>query len=406
MTAKRIWLNIILVAQGLVLLVGGITTAQEGGPPTGQEVPFGQDVPPQQAQEDGSQQLFVIPTQEADASNSISALGSVEANQVASLQFQTAGTVMGVYAEVGDMIQAGEVIADLNADDTWSSYNQAVLNLESANIAMNDLMQPASDDDIRIAQANIVSAQAAYSDAANSVTQEQIDNAQLKYDQALVQLAALNEARTHMSGTDEEITIQEAKIGAAGFDAEIARLQLEDLQTPDSASSWSASLRIKQAQLELEQLQEGPTQTEITSAQIAIERAQAAITDAQTELKQTQLIAPISGYVTAVNISAGQSISTGTVAIEISDLSTLRITVPVNELDIDQITEGMSATIQLDALTDLTIPGTVEHIGWISETSSDGIVTFDVEVALNTTDPRVRIGMTGEVTIETGSENS
>ena len=404
MTAKRTWLTIILIVQGFVLLVGSVTAAQEVGPPPGENAPFGQDVPPQPGQDDTGQQLFVIPTQEA--STSVSALGSVEANQVASLSFQTAGTVKGIYAEVGDYIQAGEVIADLNADDAWSTYNQAVLNLESANLAMSDLMEPASEDDIKVAQANIASAQAAYSSTANSVTQEQIDNAQLKYDQAVAQLNALNEARTHMSGTDAEITIQEAKIGAASFNAEIARLQLEELQTPNSSSLWSASLRIKQAQLQLEQLQEGPTQSEITSAQIAIERAQAAVTNAQTALEQTQLIAPISGYITAINISAGQSITSATVAIEISDLSTLRITVPVNELDISKITEGMPATIQLDALPTLDIPGTVEHVGWISETSSDGIVTFDVEVVLNTTDSRVRIGMTGEVTIETGSASS
>ena len=95
-----------------------------------------------------------------------------------------------------------------------------------------------------------------------------------------------------------------------------------------------------------------------------------------------------------------------TIAIEISDLSLLRMTVPVNELDIDQISEGMDAIISLDALPDLDIPGQVEHIGWISATSSDGIVTYDVQVVVNTDDAQVRIGMTGEVTIETGSTNS
>ncbi len=61
---------------------------------------------------------------------------------------------------------------------------------------------------------------------------------------------------------------------------------------------------------------------------------------------------------------------------------------------------------RLDALPDLDIPGQVEHVGWISATSSDGIVTYDVQVVVNTDDAQVRIGMTGEVTIETGSTNS
>jgi hypothetical protein len=52
------------------------------------------------------------------------------------------------------------------------------------------------------------------------------------------------------------------------------------------------------------------------------------------------------------------------------------------------------------------IPGQVEHVGWVSATSDDGIVTYDVQVLMNTDDAQVRIGMTGEVTIETGNTNS
>jgi multidrug resistance efflux pump len=105
----------------------------------------------------------------------------VEANTVANLQFQTAGTVAGVYAQVSDYVNAGEVLADLKADDAWTTYNQAQLNLESANLAMDELMQPPSEDDLKVAKANVASAQAGYSDTANAVTQTQLDNAQMKY---------------------------------------------------------------------------------------------------------------------------------------------------------------------------------------------------------------------------------
>ncbi len=137
-----------------------------------------------------------------------------------------------------------------------------------------------------------------------------------------------------------------------------------------------------------------------------VDRAQTAVMSAQTALEQIQLVTPISGYVTAVNISSDEATAPGTAAIVVSDSSSLHMTVPINELDIGKISEGMDAAISLDALPDLAIPGKVEHVGWLSTTSSDGIVTYDVQVVLNTTDPRVRIGMTGQVTIETGSTNS
>jgi HlyD family secretion protein len=82
------------------------------------------------------------------------------------------------------------------------------------------------------------------------------------------------------------------------------------------------------------------------------------------------------------------------------------MTVPVNELDVGRVAIGQNATIQLDALTGVNIPGKVENVGWLSATSSDGIVTYDVLVTLDTTDPHVRLGMTGEVAIDTGSSSS
>lgn len=404
MTLKRpIFITVILLV--LLSLAGGITYAQDGSPPTGGDFPpIEGDFPPIDSGAPGQFPADMLP--ETTTDSSISALGSIEPNQIASLQFQTSGTVSGIYVEVGNYIEAGEVVADLESDDAWNTYHEAVLNLENATIAMDELMQPPSEDDLAVARANIASAQASYSSTANSTTDAQIESAQLNYDKALLQLQALEDARRHMDGTDEEITLAEAEIGAAAFSAEIARLQLEELQTPNSSALWSAGIRIQQAELELEQLQEGPTQAEVESAQLSIDRAQASVLNAQTALQQIQLIAPISGYVTAVNIVTGDAVTATTIAIEISDLSLLRMTVPVNELDIDQVSEGMDAIISLDALPDLDIPGQVEHVGWISATSTDGIVTYDVRVIVNTTDAQVRIGMTGEVTIETGITNS
>lgn len=397
MIVKRFVLILPMLALGLVLLVTNLKAAPVDNVVAQQATPTSQ---PSELQQ------IPFPTAVTEASTTLSALGSVEADRVASLQFQTSRTVKGVYVQVGDTIQAGEVVADLDDSDAWQNYHQAMLNLESAQLSLAELNEPPSEQDLRVAQANLASAQAAYSSAANPVSAEQLASAQASYDNAVLQQQALETARRHMNGNDNEIAQAEAQIGAASFNTEIARLQLEELQTTDSSSAWSASIRIKQAQLQLQQLQQGPTASELASAQLNIDRAQASVENAQTALKQVQLIAPISGTVTAVNIASGGAASPGKAAVEISDLSRLRMTVPINELDIDKVKEGMKATIQLDALAGVDIPGTVEQVGWIASTSSDGIVTYAVVVVLNTDDERVRIGMTGEVTIETGSANS
>ncbi len=337
--------------------------------------------------------------------STISALGSVEANSVGELYFQTSGTVAEVYTQVGDTVQAGEVLADLDASSLWNTYNQALLNLENAQISMDELLAPPTNSELAVARANVTSAQAAYSSAANSTSDDQVAQLQIKYQQAQDQLTALQTARANMNGTEEEISLQEAKIGAQSMNVEIARLQLEAAQTTDSSSLWSASVRIQQAQLQLDDLLAGASQSEIDSAQLTIDRAQASVTDAQTALLRTQLIASNSSTVTAVNVEAGDSVNTGMAVMVISDTSKLQMTVPVNELDIGKVAVGQQAAIQLDALSNLDIPGVVDNVGWSSSTSSDGIVTYAVRVVLDVNDSRVRVGMTGEVTIITGSES-
>ncbi|MBX3086098.1 MAG: biotin/lipoyl-binding protein, partial [Anaerolineae bacterium] len=266
----------------------------------------------------------------ASSASGISALGSVEAATVVSTHFQTSGTVQNVYVQLGDYVQAGEVIADLDGTDLWNTYHQAVLNVEKAQLTLDALYEPPTEDELKSAKAKIASAQANYSSIANSVSSADVQSAQLSYDQAQQRLDGLKQARANMGGTDNEIALQDAKIGEASFNAEIARLQLVAKQTPNSASLWQASVSIQQAQLNLAKLQAGPTQAEIDNAQISLQMAQANLTDAQTALRHIQLFAPRAGTITAVNISARDSVAMSVAAIEISDLTQLRITVPIN----------------------------------------------------------------------------
>jgi HlyD family secretion protein len=330
----------------------------------------------------------------------ISGLGQVEANAVADLSFRVSGQVSEILVKEGDTVQAGEVLAKLDPSDAQISYHQAELNLENAQISLQDLSKPPSDDDIKVAKANLASAQASYSSSQPSA--QDLASAELKYKQAQDNYNAQQAARAHMGGTPDQITMQDAKVGQASFNMEIARLQLDSLQHPNNASAWSASLRIQQAELQLKQLEAGPSQQQIDSATIAVEKAQAALQDAQTTIDRLQLVAPISGVVTNVPLKVGDNVTPTIVVLEITDASQLWLTTPINELDVSSLHEGMPATIHLDALAGVDIPAEVNRISWLSTVNSDGITTYDTRLALKLNDPRIRIGMTGEAVIPVG----
>jgi HlyD family secretion protein len=175
-------------------------------------------------------------------------------------------------------------------------------------------------------------------------------------------------------------------------------LQLESLRGGNSGALNAAYARVVQLQRELEQVQAGPTQGQVGQADIAIRQAQAQVDQAAAALSKKSLVAPLDGLVTAVNVELGSLGTPALPAVEITDLSPLRVTVQVDEVDIRQIREGMTARIEVDALPGVAMAGVIERIALVG-TNNNGIISYDVQIRLDSVDPRVRPGMTAEATV-------
>jgi multidrug efflux pump subunit AcrA (membrane-fusion protein) len=72
--------------------------------------------------------------------------------------------------------------------------------------------------------------------------------------------------------------------------------------------------------------------------------------------------------------------------------------VSVAEANIGQIHVGQSATVSIDAITDLELAAKVTSIS-VLPTSSSGVVSYDVTLELTQSDGRVRPGMSASATI-------
>lgn len=334
--------------------------------------------------------------------SSIAILGSIEAAETASLTFLTPGTIAELLVQEGDYVEAGTVIARLDPENAQIAYDQAVYNLELARLDLQDQQAPPDEADLENARLSILSAQSAYTDAANSVSDSTLQSAQMRYEQAQATYDLAVQKRANMNASEQETALQDAAVGAASFNLEIARLQLQELQTPNNANLWSAGARIQIAQLEYDQLLAGPTEAQLTSAQIAVSSAEARVADAQLALQRLELDAPFSGVITSLSVDVDANVTPATVVAQLTDLSQLLLKAPLHELDLDQVSVGAPATIVLDALPDETFSATVQRIAWIGA-ESDGIVQYDIWLALDSADARVRLGMTGEANIDVSS---
>lgn len=152
-------------------------------------------------------------------------------------------------------------------------------------------------------------------------------------------------------------------------------------------------------------------QNSVTSAQNRVSMDQLSITDAQNQLNtanqqlsKAAVTAPIGGIITAVNNTNGDSVSPNKAVVSIVDMSSLKIKVQVDELDIEKVKIGQKSQILFDAIKDKTYDGTVETIS-PTGTTSNNVTTYDVVVDI--TDPTgVKIGMNANVTIQVDSKDN
>ena len=103
--------------------------------------------------------------------------------------------------------------------------------------------------------------------------------------------------------------------------------------------------------------------------------------DAQSARDVSPVIAaPVSGAVSAVYAASGAQVYRGALLCEIADLSTLELSVEVDELDIDRVKIGDVLSFTLDAYAGQTFSGAVTEIRPIGSARQNATY-FDVRVA-------------------------
>ncbi len=90
-----------------------------------------------------------------DVEVTVTAIGTVEADQVTRLSFTSAGRIVALPFEVGDSVRAGDVLAQLNDEPQRIAYEQALLALELAQVQKDNLLAGPDEAQIRIAEANV-----------------------------------------------------------------------------------------------------------------------------------------------------------------------------------------------------------------------------------------------------------
>ncbi len=141
------------------------------------------------------------------------------------------------------------------------------------------------------------------------------------------------------------------------------------------------------------------------------QEALASLRAATDQLDKTTFYSPISGVVTRLNVEAGENVVTGTmnapgtVIMTISDLSHMEVEIEIDETDIMDVAIGQKAEVEVEALADTLLVGTVTEVGNSGITGMAGtqeeVTNFLVTVLLDDAHPGLKPGMTATVSIVT-----
>jgi RND family efflux transporter MFP subunit len=306
-----------------------------------------------------------------DVSLSAAATGTLEAAESYSLDFglqprladatSTAAssqtwTVDEVLVSAGDRVTAGQVLATADTTDLDDQIAELGVSLGSARLTLREA-QADLDDARQQAQRDLVDAQSAVTSARLSLR------------------SAKAQRKDAASGTP---TIQ-------------ARMALI------SARDQLRTARQQREEVAARLTGDFPDET------IARDTAQASVLDLQSqladltdELDHAQLVAPVDGVVTAVNITPGL-VAPASDAVLV-DSATLQVVADVVESDIASIAVGQPATVTIDAL-ETDVAGTVTAVAPTTTGDSSSVVTFPVTVTLDDPDAAVRSGMSSDVEI-------
>ncbi len=127
---------------------------------------------------------------------------------------------------------------------------------------------------------------------------------------------------------------------------------------------------------------------EISAQETQLRSAQKQLEEAQKNLESLNGVAPIDGTVLTIGITQGQEAKTGTVAVSIADMTTMKIETQVDEMYISFVRAGMPVDLKLG---ETAMIGTIDSVS-LSAKSENGVARFPMTIIVDNSDELLRSG--------------
>jgi membrane fusion protein, multidrug efflux system len=282
------------------------------------------------------------------------------------------GTVVKVYVNNNQMVNAGDPLVDLDPCDYKVALDEA-----KAQVAQAASQLAAQAPNVPITevqnQTNIVSAQADVANVTAAIAAAQRDRDQAAAQ--VVQQEAAN-ARAQRDLERYNILFQKEEVSKSDYDqyATNAKQQTANLVALQSALQ-AAERKIDEQKAQLDQANSRLMESQQTAdpqlrsrratveqQRAALQNAEAQFEQAQLDLGYTKIVAPVAGIVLKRAAQVGLRVTNGQQLLTISQVHDVWITANFKETQLRRMRPGQRATIHVDAL-DGDFTGSVYTIG-------------------------------------------
>jgi multidrug efflux pump subunit AcrA (membrane-fusion protein) len=379
-----------------------------------------------------------------NVAQSTSLTGTIEPVTQADLNFSTSGTVASVPVKVGEKVRVGEVLATLETTDLSSQVDQSEASLDNAESTLATDESPASSviasdqqsvssdrttlandeltmrDDATTDELSLTSAEDAVSSAQIDYTN---DASQLSDDQSMLEAAQSKESvdcagdgvataacssdETTVANDESQLNQEQASLSndeasVQSAETSLTETQLKNTQTSrqDAQQVAADKSQLAKALSALSAGEDGLYADQVGADKMAVDSAKNGVATAEQNLADANLISPISGEVTAVNVVAGDSAGGGTStdpAVVIENPSTFDVDASASTRQISELKVGDQVHI---VPTGANVPstGTVVSISTIP-TISNGVATFPIVIGVTGKPTDMYVGATADLTV-------
>ena len=302
-----------------------------------------------------------------DIEQTVIATGKVKAINTVNVGAQVSGEIQTLYVKVGDVVEKGDLIAQIDQVNQRTSLQNATSSLSQSRFEQSSAL------------AELNSRHAALESA----------KADLQSQQALAKQARTNLQRLKPLIGIDAISQQEHDNAVAQAD------------TADAAVA-KAKANISQMQAAIAQ-----AQANIANQKESVNKANSNLSQAQENLGKTTIRAPISGTVVSVVTEQGSTVNamqSAPTIVKLADLSQIRINAQISEADVVNVSAGMPVYFNLigapDKRYDATLKGIEPAPESISNTSAtNSAVYYTGYLEVPNPEHKFRIDMTAQLNI-------